>query len=68
MIMDDIDKNYARTFMTPSGHAVLAHLRKITIERKIGINATNEELRWAAAQCALVHQIENLVSKGVKNE
>ena len=34
--MNDLEKNYARTFMTASGACVMAHLRKITIERVLG--------------------------------
>ncbi|MBQ7949822.1 MAG: hypothetical protein IKA73_00035 [Alphaproteobacteria bacterium] len=58
--MENISKNYARTFSTPSGRAVLAHLRKITIERVLGPNATESQLRSLESQRALVHQIENL--------
>ena len=62
--MQDIEKQYARTFATPSGKQVLIHLRSITLERIIGPNASNEDLLWWAAQNALVHQIEHLINKG----
>jgi hypothetical protein len=62
--MSDIEKYYARTFAGNSGKQVLAHLRSLTIERKIGSNVSNDELRWWAAQNALVHQIENLIQRG----
>lgn len=62
--MTDIEKEYARTFASASGKQVLAHLRSITIERILGQNISNEELRWWAAQNALVHQIENLIKRG----
>jgi len=62
--MQDIEKQYARTFATPSGKQVLIHLRSLTVERIIGPNASNEDLRWWAAQNALVHHIENLINKG----
>ena len=58
--MTEIEKHFVRTFNTPSGRAVLGHLRKITIERTLGANATDAELRWGAAQSALVHQIERM--------
>ena len=58
--MTDIEKHFVRAFNTPSGRVVLEHLRKITIERVMGANATDEELRWAAAQSALVHHIERM--------
>lgn len=62
--MSDIEKQYARTFLSASGKQVLAHLRNITIERAIGPNVSDDELRWWAAQKALVHQIENLIQRG----
>ncbi len=62
--MNDIEKQYARMFSTPGGKQILTHLRSITLERVFGPNASNEELRWWAAQCALVHQIENLTIRG----
>lgn len=62
--MKDIEQNYTRTFSTASGAAVLAHLRKITIERVLGPSATDAELRGLEAQRALVHQIENLIERG----
>ena len=55
----ELDKNYARTFCTPHGAVVLAHLRKITIERVLGPNATESELRSLESQRFFVHQIEN---------
>ena len=66
--MTDIEKNYTRCFSSPSGVVVLAHLRNITIERTFGAAATNEELRWFAAQSALVRQIESLVARGRGNQ
>lgn len=62
--MQDIEKQYARAFATNAGQQVLTHLRSITIERIIGPNVSNEDLRWWAAQNALIHQIENLIKKG----
>lgn len=62
--MREIEQNYARTFSTTSGSAVLAHLRKITIERVLGPNASDSELRGLEAQRSLVHQIENMIQRG----
>ena len=59
--MTDLEKNYVRVFSTPSGRVVLEHLRKITVERALGPNTTDAELRWVAAQSALVHQIERML-------
>ncbi|HOY47041.1 MAG TPA: hypothetical protein PLZ05_00355 [Alphaproteobacteria bacterium] len=60
----EIEKNYLRCFSTPSGAAVLQHLREITIERFLGPNATESELRSLESQRSLVHQIENLIERG----
>ena len=62
--MQELEKQYARTFQTPSGKAVLQHLRKITIERTLGPNATDNDLRWAEANRAFVHQIESIIARG----
>ena len=62
--MTDLEKNFVRTFNTPSGRVVLEHLRKITVERTYGPNASDAELRWVEAQRALVHQIERMSSVG----
>lgn len=62
--MSEIEKQYARTFANANGKMVLAHLRSITVERILGQNVTNDELRWWAAQCSLVHQIENFIKRG----
>lgn len=62
--MTEIEKSFARTFGTNDGRVVLRHLRKITIERVLGPNATDAELRGVEAQRALVHQIEQLSERG----
>lgn len=62
--MNDLEQNYARTFSTAAGTIVLQHLRRITIERVLGPNATDAELRGLESQRALVHQIENMIQRG----
>ncbi len=62
--MTEIEKQYARTFTCNSGKQVWAHLRGLTIERVIGPNVSDNELRWWAAQNALVHQIEKFIKRG----
>lgn len=62
--MKDMEQNYARTFATAAGSVVLTHLRKITIERVLGPDATDAQLRGLEAQRALVHQIENMIERG----
>ena len=62
--MTDIELAYAKTFSGVSGQRVLAHMRKITIERVLGPNATESELRALESQRCFVHQIENLIQRG----
>ena len=63
--MQNIELNYARTFNTVNGKKVIEHLREITIERYLGANATESELRTLEAQRALVHKIESLIERGI---
>jgi hypothetical protein len=62
--MNDTEKNYARCFGTAAGAAVLKHLRSITIERFLGPDATDAQLRSLESARALVHQIEILIERG----
>jgi hypothetical protein len=62
--MKDIEKLYAQAFGTPVGARVLAHLRETTVERYLGDNATEAQLRTLEAQRALVKRIEALVARG----
>lgn len=64
MINSDTEKNYARCFSTPSGIAVLSHLHQITINRILGPNCSDTELRWQEAQRSLVRHIDTLISRG----
>lgn len=60
----EIEKNYVRCFETAAGKIVLEHLREITIERFLGPNATDSELRSLEGARTLVHQIEILIQRG----
>ena len=62
--MTDIEIDFARCFASSHGARVLEYLHRITIDRTLGVNASDNELRWAAAQCALVRQIDALISRG----
>lgn len=65
---DDTEKNYVVTFTSQPGKSVLRHLRDITIERFLGPNATESELRALEGQRALVHQIESAICRGQSNQ
>lgn len=65
--MEKIEHAYAQTFSGPNASVVLEHLRRITIERVLGPNATDSELRTLEGMRALVHQIEQMISRGRSN-
>ena len=65
--MKDIESIYAKVFAGVSGELVIKHLRKITIERVLGPNANESELRFVEGQRALVHQIEQMIHRGKSN-
>ena len=65
--MQNIELAYAKTFSCESGAMVISHLRKITVERTLGPNATDSELRTLEGARALVHQIESLILRGREN-
>lgn len=65
--MKKIELAYAKTFSTASGKIVLEHLRKMTIERFLGPNATESELRTLEGQRGFVHYIEQLIQRGQSN-
>ncbi len=66
--MTDIAPDFACCFSTPAGARVLEYLRTITIERILGANASDNELRWAEAQRAFLRQILSLVARGRGNK
>ena len=65
--MQDMEIIYARTFNTPHGRKVIEHLRSITIERFLGADATEAQLRSLESQRSLVHKIESLIERGKTN-
>ncbi|MDR1206869.1 MAG: hypothetical protein LBK26_00410 [Rickettsiales bacterium] len=62
--MTDIEQSYAKTFRGSDGARVMAHLRDITIERFLGPDATEAQLRALEGQRALVHQMKALIERG----
>ena len=61
--MRELEKNYHRCFNTPAGESVIRHLRSITIDRYLGPNAAEAELRGLEAQRAMTHMIIKLSNK-----
>ncbi|WP_428246756.1 hypothetical protein [Ferrovibrio sp.] len=61
---DDIAVEFARCFAGSRGERVLAHLRGITIDRRVAPSITDAELRFLEGQRALVGMIQDLVNRG----
>jgi hypothetical protein len=56
---DDVRRAAERVFASLDGRVLLRRLRQLTIERRLGANATEPELRWLEAQRALVGWLED---------
>ncbi|SEH45235.1 hypothetical protein [Magnetospirillum fulvum] len=54
----------ARLFATPEGEALLAHLRKLTLERCLGPQSGESALRHLEGQRHLVLHLLSLVARG----
>lgn len=55
---------FARVFRGGDGTAALAHLRRLTIERRLPPDASDAALRHLEGQRFLVAHIETLVARG----
>ena len=60
----DLPGCFARCFRGGDGARVLAHLRALTLDRALGPNATDAQLRHLEGQRALVSTILALVARG----
>ncbi|PJB71450.1 MAG: hypothetical protein CO093_05105 [Alphaproteobacteria bacterium CG_4_9_14_3_um_filter_47_13] len=64
MERQQIEKAYARLFSTEDGGRVLAHLQMIAFMRAYSAESTDEQIRYAEGQRALVAHILRLISAG----
>ena len=64
-----ISKNFQSLFNTPSGKAVLAYLRSITLDLVSGPNSSDGEIRHREGQRFIVAIIEKLIehAQRIKN-
>lgn len=66
MPQQDIERIFARLFSSDDGRKVLAHLQVMTFSRAYGPEASDQQLRYAEGQRALVANILRLVDRGRK--
>ncbi len=60
----ELARAFTRSFATPDGAAVFAHLAAITQRRALGPNAADSALRHLEGQRQLVAYIAHLVERG----
>lgn len=60
----DVERCFARLFSTADGQKVLSHLQAVTFQRALGPATTDQQLRHAEGQRALVATILRLIDKG----
>ncbi len=60
----ELARRVARLFATPDGEALLAHLRKLTLDRCLGPESTPDALRHLEGQRHLVLNLLALAARG----
>ncbi len=66
MTQQDVERVFARCFSTEDGKKVLAHLQVMTFSRAYGPDASDQQLRHAEGQRALMANILRLIDRGRK--
>ncbi len=60
----EIEKSYARLFGTEDGKRVLAHLQTVAFMRAYSAESSDEQIRYAEGQRALVANMLRLINAG----
>ncbi len=60
----EIERIFARLFLSEDGQKVLGHLQAITFQRALGPGAADEQLRYLEGQRAMVATILRLIDRG----
>ena len=60
----DLARAFVRCFREPDGERVLAHLRAVTLERALGPQTPDGQLRHLEGQRQLVAYIQSLIERG----
>lgn len=64
----EIEKSYARVFNTEDGKRVLAHLQTVAFMRAYSAESSDEQIRYAEGQRALVANVLRLISAGQRTQ
>lgn len=62
--MREIEKSFACVFASEDGKRVLSHLQAVTFCRALGAESSDQSLRYAEGQPALVAAILRLIDRG----
>ena len=55
---------FARCFAGPDGQQVLAHLRRLILDRRLGPSATNAELWYLEGQRGAIAYVLGMIERG----
>ena len=62
--MREIEKSFARVFASEDGKRVLSYLQAVTFCRALGAESSDQSLRYAEGQRALVAAILRMIDRG----
>ncbi len=60
----DMERLFARLFLSEDGKKALAYLQFTTFQRALGVNASDQQLRYMEGQRAMVAMILRLIDRG----
>ncbi|MGI9485674.1 MAG: hypothetical protein ACR2RF_07290 [Geminicoccaceae bacterium] len=61
---DDLARSFARCFNGNDGAIVLRHIRQTVLDRRLGPNATDAELRFLEGQRSFAAHILSMIDRG----
>lgn len=62
---DRLALSFARCFKGSDGAAVIGHLRHVILDRRLGPNASDAELRFLEGQRTVVAHILSMIDRGM---
>ena len=63
----EIERSFARLFLSDEGKKVLAYMQVMTFQRAGGANTTDEQLRYMEGQRSLMAAILRMIDRGKSN-
>ena len=66
MELQEVEKCFARLFSSEDGHKALSYLQTITFQKALAPTSSDEQLRYAEGQRAMMATILRLIDRGRK--